>query len=76
MFWELNTLDSQSATNHRSLESVSHFFTRNILGGGMADRILHCVDQANVRFLDNYLAQTPNLAGLFTKCKILDLKGH
>jgi hypothetical protein len=74
MFWELNTLDFRSATNHESFDSVSHFFTKNILGGGIAHRILHCVDQTNVRFLDNYLAQVPNLAQLFTKCKTLDLE--
>jgi hypothetical protein len=74
MFWELNTLDFKSATNHESFDSVSHFFTRNILGPGMAHRVLHCVDKTNVRFLDNYLAQIPNLARLFAKCKTLDLK--
>jgi hypothetical protein len=74
MFWELNTLDFRSTTNHQSFDSVSHFFTRNILGASIAHRILHCVDQTNVRFLDHYLAQVPNLAQLFTKCKTLDLE--
>jgi hypothetical protein len=73
IFWDANTLNLNSATERESLDSVSHFLARNILGKEKTQLVAHCADQTTVPFLDKYLSQVNNLAELFPKCKTFDV---
>jgi hypothetical protein len=74
IFWDVNTLDFESATQNESFDLVSHFLARNIVGRERIQRVLHCADQIHARFLNKYLSQVDKLAELFPRCKTLDIK--